>query len=635
MSKSHLKIRTGLNVKGITSYPLDAEEGDLVFRSDLNKYSEYRNGNWASFLDDRYVQVMSSSDGVTTGANATIASTPAPFIRLTNPSLVSIDGITATEDGNTIMLTNATGTVVTIYDETGAIAADRIRTGNAKPIKLKADGTLILIYDGTTARWRVAGGTGGGSGTGDAFAIEETLKNRLLASPFNLLTPYTVLKSEDTLLSTTGVNTTSTATYNIVDDSISFSAAGQTLITENLLDPDEFLAAGLPMMAAELVVFWKPGFIDTGATYELSRNGGNEYQTVAMERVGTTEAYRGYWTFTDELVNQTLQQKSLASDDSNVDLDDGTAREKLAQIFTVTNTELIKNITLKINKIGSPAGYYKVSIVKDNAGSPSTVVSDNLSETNLLPISGLSAGINNVTIDIPDLVLAPGSYHMVIEGDGAYRGSYADGVTEIAVRHDSAGSPVSNAYDGAVWSSSAAGQFVYEVNGIEFDLRVRVTSSMFPVQVDGLGVLYDLTTGINFNSLKNIEIFEFSGDDNETEFTLTKFIPHPDLLKVYDVGTGQVYTYGAFALDGQKVIFEDQQFLNLGETIRLQFVQNEGTAFDNSDVNALLLASNHLGSTDAGIDRSQNGRGIFLRRPDGTLREITVDNTDTIVVLPV
>ncbi len=635
MSKSHLKIRTGLLVKGVTSYPSDAEEGDLVFRSDLNKYSEYRNGNWASFLDDRYVQVMSSSDGVTTGANATIASTPAPFIRLTNPSLISLDGIAATADGNTIMLTNATGTVVTIYDETGATLANRIRTGNAKPIKLKADGTLILIYDGTSSRWRVAGGTGAGSGTGDAFAIEESLKNRLLASPFNLVTPYTVLKSEDTLLSITGAFTTSTASYNIVDDSISFSAAGQTLITEDLLDPDEFLAAGLPLLAAELIVFWKPGFIDTNATYELSRNGGNEYQTVAMERVGSTEMYRGYWTFTDELANQLLQEKSLASDDSNVDLDDGTAREKLAQIFTVTDTQLVKDINLKINKIGSPAGNYKVSIVKDNAGSPSILVSDILSETNLMPISGLSAGINTVAIDMPDVVLAPGSYHMVIEGDGTYRGSYADGVTEIAVRHDSAGTPVSNAYDGSAWSSSAAGQFVYEVNGIVFDLRAKITSSMFPVQVDGLGVLYDLTTGINFNGLKNIEIFEFSGNANETEFDLTKFIPHPDLLKVYDVGTGQVYTYGAFSLDGQRVIFEDQQFLNPGETIRLQFVQNEGTVFDNSDVNALLLASNHLGSTDASIDRSIAGRGIILRRPDGTLREISVDNTDTIVVSPV
>ena len=65
------------------------------------------------------------------------------------------------------------------------------------------------------------------------------------------------------------------------------------------------------------------------------------------------------------------------------------------------------------------------------------------------------------------------------------------------------------------------------------------------------------------------------------------------------------------------------------------FDQSEQGAFDNSDVNGNLLATNHLGSTDPNIDRSQNGRGIFLRRPDGTLREITIDDTDNIVVYSV
>lgn len=48
-----------------------------------------------------------------------------------------------------------------------------------------------------------------------------------------------------------------------------------------------------------------------------------------------------------------------------------------------------------------------------------------------------------------------------------------------------------------------------------------------------------------------------------------------------------------------------------------------------------LLAGNFLGSTDPVLDKSQNGRGIFLRRPDGTLREITIDNSDNIAVFSV
>ena len=39
-----------------------------------------------------------------------------------------------------------------------------------------------------------------------------------------------------------------------------------------------------------------------------------------------------------------------------------------------------------------------------------------------------------------------------------------------------------------------------------------------------------------------------------------------------------------------------------------------------------------MGSTDPTIDRSSPGKGIYLRRPDGTLREITIDNNDDIAL---
>lgn len=48
-----------------------------------------------------------------------------------------------------------------------------------------------------------------------------------------------------------------------------------------------------------------------------------------------------------------------------------------------------------------------------------------------------------------------------------------------------------------------------------------------------------------------------------------------------------------------------------------------------------LVNGNFMGSTDSALDKSQAGRGIFLRRPDGTLREITIDNNDQIAVYSV
>jgi hypothetical protein len=48
--------------------------------------------------------------------------------------------------------------------------------------------------------------------------------------------------------------------------------------------------------------------------------------------------------------------------------------------------------------------------------------------------------------------------------------------------------------------------------------------------------------------------------------------------------------------------------------------------------NRAILAENGLGSQDASLDLSQPGKGILLRRPDGTLREIALDDDDNIVI---
>ena len=96
-----------------------------------------------------------------------------------------------------------------------------------------------------------------------------------------------------------------------------------------------------------------------------------------------------------------------------------------------------------------------------------------------------------------------------------------------------------------------------------------------------------------------------------------------------------MYKYPAFNIDGHNITFASGTFLTPNETIVLIFDQSEGSGFDNADANANLLATNHLGSTDGAVDKSVVGRGIFLRRPDGTLREICIDDFDNIVVYSV
>jgi hypothetical protein len=176
---------------------------------------------------------------------------------------------------------------------------------------------------------------------------------------------------------------------------------------------------------------------------------------------------------------------------------------------------------------------------------------------------------------------------------------------------------------------------VVSVYGYELDLRVRIRSSRDNVALEAYGIFYDNDPVTVVGNTLQMEVRKFKAvAENLSSFTLNNFLPNADLLRVYYVEGGQVFPYGAFSLQGQTVIFPANSFNNNGveADITLVFDQMRGGAYDNSDTNAALLAANFLGSTDGTIDKSQSGRGIFLRRPDGTLREITIDDSDNIVV---
>ena len=623
MAQAHLKVRNGLTIKGTTSYPSDAEEGDIILRSDLTPPTLhiYKNGAWGKLADSSYYNFAIANNSAT-GANATV--TPAankPFVRLTDASLSSVDMVVAGNDGDVVVLSNATGNVVILNNDTGGTASNRILTGTMKPIKMKDGATVVMIYDATSARWRCIGG--GGSGEGDTTDILESLKNQLMDSYFQLVTPCVFKVDESSL-----VSALSTGAYNFADESFNMTT-GQTLVTENLLDPNEFLNNTDSVEELDLSVYWDPDNVDTAATYQVSRNGAVSWQTATMEQSGNTGLYRGYIKFSDTAINQNVIAQLTSN--SNLDLNTTTS-QLISQQFGINSGEkyLLRQVSLSLTKTGSPSGYLYVSLCADDgSGQPGTV----LAESAAVNVTNLVTGAN--VIDIPHTYLAAGTYHLKIRTDATYKTSYGAG-TKIQVQMNTSGSvPYMKINNGTTWSTSSTNNLTYIIKGIFLDLRLKITASTAS-KIDGFGVYYDKNTPASINSSSlNVEVFEFSGSLNTYTFTLTKFLPHPDLLKVYDVNTGQVYDYGSFTFSGNTVIFESGQFYSPGQTIKLRFIQVEGAAFDNSDVNALLLASNHLGSTDASIDRSSAGRGIFLRRPDGTLREICIDNSDNITVYSV
>jgi hypothetical protein len=265
-----------------------------------------------------------------------------------------------------------------------------------------------------------------------------------------------------------------------------------------------------------------------------------------------------------------------------------------------------------------------ISLISDDTALPSTDLNDLQSETPSINISSIVTGTNTFTI--PRTVLAAGTYHVVVRTDAEYDGIFSTGVTSIEVDTRAAGSGASTFSD-PTWSGAGVGM-IFDLKGYELDFRIRITSSASDKKLRGYGVFYDEAPGVLVPGVKKIQIESFDGIvDNENEFTLT-FLADPDLLKVYERGTGQVYTIGDFSLNGNIVSFPVDTFKKTG-TVVLKFEEVQGSSFDNADANALLMAASHLGSLDGSIDKSIAGFGVLLRADNGTLVEAAIEE-DTI-----
>lgn len=116
----------------------------------------------------RHFTSNAATDSTTTGSDASLAAFTAGLVRLTNASLTSLANIPAGDNGQFLIIVNRTGADISVKDQADALgtAANRIYTGTGTTATLKNNGSFFLIYDSTTARWQLVGGTGSGSGQG-------------------------------------------------------------------------------------------------------------------------------------------------------------------------------------------------------------------------------------------------------------------------------------------------------------------------------------------------------------------------------------------------------------------------------------------------------------------------------------
>ena len=409
-----------------------------------------------------------------------------------------------------------------------------------------------------------------------AANIEASVRDQLLGSTYELASPVIFSVDAETCVDTGTSTGEYTGSYDL--------DATEILATVNLLD-GEVLDAPVKIQELDLSVYWgtKPTL---ATTYEVSRNGGAEYQTITMTEVGSTGAYYGTHAFTAEAAEVSILTQAAKDTDTALN---GTTQQSIGQLFTTVDPVVMTSVDLDIIKTGLPVGNVYASIYTDDTGAPGTLIG----ESQALAISGLSTGTENFTF--PDVVLDDTVYHFVIRTDAEYKGVFSTGVTEIKIENASSATSGLAVNDGSVWTPVATSALKYELKGQPLDVRVKITANAgepATVKVDALSIFYVPEAQGSVNGTAFCQTFSFNSTDNTDSFVLT-WLPDPKLLSVYYKETGQVFREGAYSISGQTIIFPVDSFNNGGvpATVTLEFIQLEGSSFDNSDSNAASITT--------------------------------------------
>jgi hypothetical protein len=505
-------------------------------------------------------------------------------------------------------------------------------TSGTAPVAYKTAGsTTSIIENAVAAVPRIVNfgsGGGGSGGTGDQTNSLNRLEDWFNASPYQFMSPSVFKTDGATYIAS------ATASFDIVNQWYLASIVGQTVVASQLFDT-VFLSQGIDVAQVEAILMFDSTGVDTNPGVGFSRDGGVNYFPMTMARIGLSDSWRATLTIsTDEASFASLYSYAVTST-GNLDLTaSGSAGMNRSMPFTVAAStyQVLRTASVNVNKVGSPSGNLTFRIVRDNgSGLPSALPGDILSESAFVPMSGIASGASTVTANVPLVALIPGAYHLVIWTDLAYENSYVAATTLLQLKSTAVGS--GGSFNGTAWSTTA-NSFQYAITGRALIGQLKYTAGTANAKFIGFGVAYNFKPGV-VSGLYSLEVQSFLGSANQNVFTLTKFLPDPDLLKIYEPGTGQVYSRGGllgFQVSGQTVTFPAGTFNKPGDTIILRFEQTQGQAFDSSDKNGSLLAANNLGSSDPTIDKSVAGLGIILQRPDGVKRMITIDNNDNIVI---
>jgi hypothetical protein len=463
----------------------------------------------------------------------------------------------------------------------------------------------------------VGSGSGDGGGTGDANELLERLKSRLDSSDYEYMTPaiFSIIGATESKIPET------TAEYSSINKNFKFQS-GSIYQSISVLDSD-FLSQdasdAVDVDEVEVVAYYDLDYIDTNPTFQLSRDKGFNFQNIAMTRIGNSDTYIGRYTFTTENTFQFNQQIGTATTGQLIFTDSPTSF--FARSFSLLETTTIKRITAAITSSGAPVGKIYAKVVKSSGGNPSTDPNDLLGYSSPISINALNSGVNTVNFEITCVLPFSENFHVIIETDNDYKAYYSlNNANRISIARDT------------------SSQAIFTLRGRQLGLILKITGGTNDSLFKGYGILYRISKVVKSadDGYQEFKVVFNGFSDNLNEFLLP-FTPDRRILNVYELGTGQIYKFGAFSIEGNKIIFPQNTFKK-PEIVSLLFEQISNIEFKlplQSDKSYSLLVENNLGSANSQLDLSTPGRGIYLRRPDGVLREITIDNDDNITIYSV
>lgn len=115
--------------------------------------------NSSGFMSFLYDWGFSPTVNSSTGSLDDVSSSGTSYLQFTGAGSVTVTGLANGTSGKTLLISNQTGSGITIKNEsTSSSASNRIQTGTGNDISLADKASAVLIYNSTASRWSLLTG---------------------------------------------------------------------------------------------------------------------------------------------------------------------------------------------------------------------------------------------------------------------------------------------------------------------------------------------------------------------------------------------------------------------------------------------------------------------------------------------